>query len=262
MLLTNQWLDKLAASCVDFEARGMLTRGAIRIPGRNAEPSSIPGSAVVEEDDDDEDTVPGPRVLAHVELAKTIAQRKVNAAELARKINQPDLIQLIRSFLYEQLLPHPSSDSSSSGSSPPRHRLPFFDSSISVYTSALATFYAPSDLCGTGGMRRERIRAISSWRGGAGRYDCVFVETDPAAQGMLGLDVARVRLFFSFAFRGQFYPCALVHWFSRTDNRPDDDTGMWIVRPEFNTDGSHKAAVIHLDTIRLFTKASFTYAIP
>ncbi|OAX33135.1 hypothetical protein K503DRAFT_700903 [Rhizopogon vinicolor AM-OR11-026] len=66
---------------------------------------------------------------------------------------------------------------------------------------------------------------------------------------MLGLDVARVRLFFSFAFRGQFYPCALVHWFSRTDNRPDDDTGMWIVRPEFNTDGSHKAAVIHLDTI-------------
>jgi hypothetical protein len=34
MLLTNQRLDKLAALCVDFEARGMLTRGAIRIPGR------------------------------------------------------------------------------------------------------------------------------------------------------------------------------------------------------------------------------------
>ncbi|OAX33018.1 hypothetical protein K503DRAFT_794615 [Rhizopogon vinicolor AM-OR11-026] len=233
MLLTNQRLDKLTASSVDFEACGMLTRGAIRIPG------SIPGSAAVEEDDDDEDTVPGPRVLAHVELAKTIAQRKVNAAELVRKINQPDLIQLIRSFLYEQLLPHPSSDSSLSGSSPLKHRLPFFDSSISVYTSALATFYAPttfyapSDLCGTGGMRRERICAISSWRGGAGRYDCVFVETDPAAQGMLGLDVAQVRLFFSFAFRGQFYPYPM----------------MTIVRPEFNTDGSHKAAVIHLDTI-------------
>src|SRR5882757_9250569 len=30
---------------------------------------------------------------------------------------------------------------------------------------------------------------------------------------------------------------------------PTTDPMMTIVRPEFNTDGSHKAAVIHLDTI-------------
>ncbi|KAG1752504.1 uncharacterized protein EDB91DRAFT_1044528 [Suillus paluster] len=41
----------------------------------------------------------------------------------------------------------------------------------------------------------------------------------------------------------QLYIC------SCTNNRPNDDTGMWIVQPEFNIDGSHKATVIHFDTI-------------
>jgi len=174
----------------------------------------------------------------------------VNAFELADKIDQPDFVQLIRCFLYEQLGHcNVESTSDSSDSLPPRCQLPFFDSSISVYTSALATFYAPSDLCGIGGMCHERIRAISSWRGDPARYDCVLVKTDPTTQGMLGLDVACVRLFFSFAFHGKFYLCALVHWFSCTGNGPDDDTGMWIVRPELHPDGSCKAAVLHIDTI-------------
>lgn len=43
-------------------------------------------------------------------------------------------------------------------------------------------------------------------------------------------DVARVRLFFSFRFCGKFYPCALVHWYSRIGDSPDEDTGMWRVR--------------------------------
>jgi hypothetical protein len=103
---------------------------------------------------------------------------------------------------------------------------------ISIYPSAVATFYAPSDICGAGGMRSERIRAVTSWRNGASRFDTVFVSTDPTAEGMRGLDVARVRLFFSFSYEGVLYPCALVHWYSRKGDSPDDTTGMWIVEPD------------------------------
>jgi hypothetical protein len=113
----------------------------------------------------------------------------------------------------------------------------------------MAMFYSPSDLCGTQGMCCERIRAVPSWRCGPGRYDCVFVNTDPNAEGMRGLDVARIWLFFSFRFRGEFYPCALVHWYCRIGDSPDKDTGMWRVREECNADGSPSAAVLHLDSL-------------
>jgi hypothetical protein len=125
-----------------------------------------------------------------------------------------------------------------------------------VYTSAISTFRAPSDLSGIGGMRRERIRATPTWKKGSAasapasaRYDCVFVNTDPAANGFLGLDVARVRLFFSFEFCHVTYPCALIQWMSRLGSEPDEDTGMWMVEPDFNASGSPIMAVIHLDCI-------------
>lgn len=169
--------------------------------------------------------------------------RNVDASDIAANIGQPDLIPLIRHFLYDQL--HPHSDSSIASSLP----LPFFDELISIYPSAVATFYSPSDLCGTQGMRRERIRAVPSWRHGPGRYDCIFVNTDSDAEGMRGLDVARVRLFFSFRFRGKFYPCALVHWYSRIGDSPDEDTGMWRVCRDHNADRSPSAAVLHLDSV-------------
>ena len=118
-----------------------------------------------------------------------------------------------------------------------------------MHPSAVATFYAPSDICGTGGMRREWIRAVPSWRGRRGRYDCVFVHTDPSAEGMLGLEIARVRSFLSFKSSGVTYPCALVHWYSRVGDEPDLATGMWIVEQDHDPDGSPSAAIIHLDTI-------------
>lgn len=100
-------------------------------------------------------------------------------------------------------------------------------------------------------MSFERIRAVPSWRNGPARYDCVFVETDPTAKGMAGLDIARVRLFFSFSFRGTFYPCALVEWFSRVGDAPDEDSGMWIVEPDCNSDADdiRHISVIHIDSI-------------
>jgi hypothetical protein len=87
---------------------------------------------------------------------------------------------------------------------------------------------------------------LKSWRKGAGRYDTIFVNTDSSADGMRGLDVARVRLFFSFSHHGVEYPCALVRWFSRVGDSPDDHTGMWVVQRD---DEGSPPSIIHLDSV-------------
>lgn len=161
--------------------------------------------------------------------------------ELAVAINQPQLIPLLQEFVYEQENPEYI------GQIP--DILPLFDEKLTVYSSAVATFYSPSDVSGAGGMRSERIRAIDAWRRGPGRYDTVFVETDADALGMRGLDIARVRAFFSFKRSGTMYPCALVEWFTRLDDSPDDRNGMWKVEQEFDDHGLRQTSIIHLDTI-------------
>lgn len=118
-----------------------------------------------------------------------------------------------------------------------------------MYYCASAKFYAPSDLSGIGGMRREIIRATPSWRRGPPRYDTVFVNSNPDLEGMRGLDVVRVMQFFSFKFRSRTYPCALVRWYSRVGDEPDEDTGLWIVRPELDAYDQPVTSVIHLDCI-------------
>jgi hypothetical protein len=66
---------------------------------------------------------------------------------------------------------------------------------------------------------------------------------------MRGMHIARVKLFFLFSHRGVQYPCALVKWFVRTDDAPDEDTGLWVVEPEFDVNGNRVTSVIHTDTI-------------
>ena len=106
--------------------------------------------------------------------------------DIALEIEQPDFPNLIQQFIYNELLPdHVSNDSSVSA-------LPTFYGKISVYPSAVSTFHAPSDISGIGGMRRERIRAVKSWRKGLGRYDTIFVNADSSIDGMRGLEIARV----------------------------------------------------------------------
>ena len=161
------------------------------------------------------------------------------------ELQQPNFTNLIRRFLHRQR--HPDADSDSADVS--LDELPRFHEKVSLYSSAVATFYAPSDISGIGGMRRERIRAVPTWRKGGSRYDCVFINTDSSSQGMRGLDVARVRQFFSFNSGGVHYPCALVQWFSRVADEPDEDTGMWIVEPDFKLDGSQSMDIIHLDSV-------------
>lgn len=202
----------------------------------DAMPSAVQSlsSRTVGTDDDDGDEVFGPRKEATITLAKTSARtfpeamfslgsdfyltgQYVNVEELAIGIQQPDMERLIRDLVTQQLTISSR----------------VFCKPISVFSSAVATFYAPSDKCGTGGMRTERIRATPSWRKGEGRYDCVLVKdpSRPTSPNTLrDFSVARVRAFFSSTYRDVRYAFALIHSFEFAYEEPDQDTGMWIVK--------------------------------
>ena len=166
-----------------------------------------------------------------------------NLEGLAYHVNQLRLPELTRRFLYDQLNP----DAPDSGDAVPLDECPTIAGKVYLFNSARAVYYAPSDLCGTGGMHSERIRAVKSWYHGAPRYDCVYIgkSDDP---GFQGLHVARVFLFFSFKHNGIRYPCALIQWFSTVGDAPCQETGMWMVEPDF-VHGQRVLAVIHLDAI-------------
>ena len=91
----------------------------------------------------------------------SLVARKCPAHALATELGRPDFVMLIREFLHEQLHPDSEAQSLISANST-LNTLPNFRDTekISVYKSASATFYAPSDLSGIGGMRRECIRAV------------------------------------------------------------------------------------------------------
>ena len=66
---------------------------------------------------------------------------------------------------------------------------------------------------------------------------------------MRGLTVARVFLFFSFWHEGTQYSCALVQWFSTLGTVPDDETGYWMVQPDFHDDERPYLSIISLESI-------------
>jgi hypothetical protein len=163
---------------------------------------------------------------------------------LAIYIEQPGFPTALRRFVYAQR--HPNYEEF-----PPI--LPEFSSKISVFHSAVASFYAPSDLCGAGGMYRERIRANPNWKGYC-RFDTVFVtvsDDDPEEEQIMhGMLVARTLLFFSYhdpRLQKEF-PCALINWFVPALDAPDPATGMWVFKPEIQG-GKPTLEVIHLDSI-------------
>ncbi|KAI0054565.1 hypothetical protein BV25DRAFT_1910247 [Artomyces pyxidatus] len=254
MLITNQRLDNIAAARVDFAARGMLdgpcvspfVATVIAAQAVHDPPAAAVPAAPIAAADEEDGPVDGPRVLGCVTLALRPARgypRQVH--DLAIAVNQPDLGDLIRRFLYDQLNPHsliPASERDIDD-------CPTFYSRISVFKSALAQYYTPSDLSGIGGMHRQRIQSVASWRHGPPRRDCIFIQKDNALPGMRGLYVAQAVLLFSFRFRHVVYPCALVHWFIPVSDEPDPDTGMWIVKPDLDWRGERVADVIHLDSV-------------
>ncbi|KAI0644945.1 hypothetical protein C8Q79DRAFT_1054442 [Trametes meyenii] len=184
-------------------------------------------------------------LMAEVVLsARPVTGYPKRAVDLGRVIGITTLVDKIRFFLYDQLSPN----SDISGAEAGIQHCPIYDGNISVYPSAVATFYAPSDPSGTRGMHRERIRSTASWRGGAARRDCVFVAHSDAP-GFRGLLVARIHLFFAFTFQAVRYPCALVSWFSTVGDEPNLDTGMWVVEKDYGDDGELLMDVIHIDSI-------------
>ncbi|KAF8488801.1 hypothetical protein F5888DRAFT_1622732, partial [Russula emetica] len=244
MLLTNQRLDKLAAARVDFKSRGMLDHRSIL---RDVPPLPPPLAPNKDEAVD----APGMTALGDVKLAARPAKRYPKTLDLLTSyVAEPNLPEYIRRFLYDQLYP----DADLCGMDAPLEACPTVSSSLQVmvFHSALATYHAPSDLSGIGGMHREWIRATPSWQNGAGRYDCVFIDHDPEVDGFAGLYVARIKLFLSFVIEGEAagdYPCALVEWFSTFGDSPCEDTGLWSVVPERDERGRRITSLIHIDTI-------------
>ena len=161
---------------------------------------------------------------------------------LAHYINEPGFLLAFNQFLYSRRHPNRSVPDDVIT------RVNFMGK-IHVFHSAVARFYSPSDLCGAGGMYRQRIRSNPSWHGHP-RHDTVFVVTDEDQPGMQGLLVARVLLFFSFVddVDRETVPCALVSWFVPASNCRDPDTGMWTVKSE-GTRTSRPVQVIHLKSI-------------
>ena len=58
-----------------------------------------------------------------------------------------------------------------------------------------------------------------------------------------------IKLFFSFSYEGEEYPCALVEWFKKDSRSPNEQTGMWVVKPEEDHHGKRSTTIVHLDTI-------------
>ncbi|KAI6137566.1 hypothetical protein BKA82DRAFT_4379823 [Pisolithus tinctorius] len=254
MLIINQRLDKLAASRRDFNERGMLEGNCLTATmqllstqdGReNGGTSQVLGSGPRNEDNGEAVDCPT-SIEAHVELARTTQMKRARTVtDLAIELGLSRLPTILEEFLLQQADAEDYRDLCDI----PLSERPIYGNKITVVNSAAALFYAPSDISGIGGMRREYIRSCHSWQNGPPRYDCAFVNTNPGLKGMHGLDVVRILGFFSFVSQSKRYPCAVVQWFDRVGDDPDVDTGMWIVRPALTANRHPATAVIHVDTI-------------
>lgn len=171
-------------------------------------------------------------------------ERKILPGKLGQEFDEPELELMIRQHIMDQI-----SAGGQLGLISHLRALPHIHGSVSIYTSAVSLFYAPSDVSGIYGVAKERIHATPTWgKKHIPRYDTVYVVAgdDP---GMKGLEIARVHLIFSAEHRSKTYACALVQWFSKIGDEPDEITGMWRVEPDLNENGGPLRQVISLDTI-------------
>jgi hypothetical protein len=267
MLRTISRLDKLTAAHRAFTRLGMMdgttsSYTAMICAGGQPQPRAVLEANGIDEGDDSGPAA-GPKALSSVQLAHlpgmiqikpisisyevSLAARgyPTSVEALAAHIEQPRFSELLRRFLYDQL----NVNTAISADDIPLDHCPVFVGRIVVFHSAVARFFAPSDLSGAGGMYQERIRANPNWRDECARYDTVFVQTGSDVGRMKGMVIGRARLLFSFTSSGTCYPCALVEWFTPEDEL-DEDTGMWVVRPEFEgRSGRRTLAIVHLDCI-------------
>ncbi|KAI1790338.1 hypothetical protein LXA43DRAFT_1083303 [Ganoderma leucocontextum] len=144
--------------------------------------------------------VSGPRVSGFVVLARKPQPRYPRwAADLAAYVNIPSLPFLVSRFIYQQL--NPDSDVPDDP-----NLLPACSARIHVYHSAVATFYAPSDPSGIGGMHhpdalQDMSCAIVEWFSATDsepdeETGLWVVEPDLDANGARLLDVIDARTIF------------------------------------------------------------------
>ncbi|KAI6015152.1 hypothetical protein F5J12DRAFT_904460 [Pisolithus orientalis] len=262
MLLINQRLNKLAAAHADFEEHGMLngtclmqdkTLMTIMIGTMTLQKAEEPTASYEE---DSGDTVDTPMMInTHVLLACAyhmpyFSKHKCakDVGSLAAELEMPQFPEILHCFLHGQLYPADACDPQEI----PFDECPFYNSKLCIYNSTSLTFFASSNLSGIYSMHHEYIHSCPMWRNEGPHFDCVFVVTDPQAEGMGALDVAHVLCFFSFRYLQMVYPCAIIHWFDHVGDNPDEDIGMWIVCPSYlvqHTCNIQNLAVIHINMI-------------
>ncbi|KIN97265.1 hypothetical protein M404DRAFT_161060 [Pisolithus tinctorius Marx 270] len=98
-------------------------------------------------------------------------------------------------------------------------------------------------------MCHKHIHSCPMWRNEGPHFDCIFVVTNPEAEGMHGLDIACILCFFLFKYQGTLYPCAVIHWFDHMGDGPDIATEMWIVCPSYNACNVPHITIIHINAI-------------
>ena len=165
--------------------------------------------------------------------------------QLNKELQIPDISNLLAWFLFEQLW----KDDNESDALETHEYNYWYKGKIKVFNSATTLFYTPSDVSGIHGMWQEIIRSTPLWRNEGPCYDCAFMNANLEMESINGLEVVHILAFFSFHFRGSYYPCAVVHWFNRIGDKPDEDTGMWLVCPQFNQQHQCGISIVHIDTI-------------
>ncbi|KAF9497958.1 hypothetical protein BDN71DRAFT_1481491 [Pleurotus eryngii] len=209
MLTMNQHLDKLTYDMLPIS--------------HNAVPKPVPPDPL---DDSAEGCAPtDDLVKGNVMLARTRIHNYPHRLDLlAEHINVPELQGLMQRFLYDYLYPdvHYSSNDIALDDCLDIH------SKVSVYHSAIAMLFAPSDM--------------SDWHGSGERRDCAFVVEDQECPGFEGMAIVRILLLFSFKYDDTSIPWALVWWFKRYGQRPNANTGMWIHDTPI-------LSVVHLDSM-------------
>ncbi|KAH7904233.1 hypothetical protein BJ138DRAFT_1019410, partial [Hygrophoropsis aurantiaca] len=247
MIRTNTRLSKLAAARVEFGRRGMLSGDvvahALQTVGLEEDIEGDSDEEGVGRLEDEVGAVDGNQVQSFITLARQPAFSRW-PAQVAAKLGRPSLLELLRRFLYDQLYP----DDIRSGAEVSLAECPNLQGRLSVYYSASATFYAPSELAGPGGMHRELIRSNPAWLKSYPRFDTVLVQIGDVDMPMGGMVIGRVLSFLSFVHDDVYYPCALVHWFVPSGDAPDPLTGMWVVEPEL-VGNEPSIGLIHADCI-------------
>ncbi|KAI0258987.1 hypothetical protein BC834DRAFT_1020051 [Gloeopeniophorella convolvens] len=110
-------------------------------------------------------------------------------------------------------------------------------SSVSASASIASSSPSPS------GPQSSQKPRSKTWR-----PDHAMLRTDQSLSSPMPLP-SLSQCFFAIRSEGKVHNCALIHWYSRVGSRPDETTGMWIVRPDKRQTGEPAAAVISLDSI-------------